>query len=277
VVAGGGFAGVEIVGAINDLARESLRDYPGIDAAEVRVILIHNGKVILPELGEELGHYAQDKLRERQVEIKLGAKVTAYTDRKVTCDNGETISARVLVWAAGVSASSVLKKLPLVLENGRVVVGPTLEVPGHQGIWAVGDCAAITDPTSNLAYPPTAQHALREGRVVAENIRARLNGQESKSFRYKAPGQLANIGRRAGVARIFGLKFSGIIGWVLWRTVYLTKLPRIEKKFRVSLQWTLDVIFERDLCQYVTMRDVASLNRLLNPASESEDVGIPLA
>ena len=118
----------------------------------------------------------------------------------------------------------------------------TMEVPGAPGVWAVGDCAAIIDPTSNLPYPPTAQHALREGRRAGENIYARLQGKQAKPFLYKMRGQLATIGRRTGVARIFGLKFSGAVGWVLWRTVYLMMLPRLEKRLRVVLQWTLDVV-----------------------------------
>jgi NADH:quinone reductase (non-electrogenic) len=268
VIVGGGFAGVETVGAINDLARQSLRHYGGIDPREVRVILIHGGPVILPELGEALGVYAQEKLRKRQVEIKLKTRVTAYADGAVHCDNGEAVAADMLVWAGGVSPSPILKDTPFDLKRGRVVVDSTLELPRFPGVWAVGDCAAIIDPTSKHPYPPTAQHAIREGRRAAKNICARLNGERATPFVYKAPGQLAAIGRRTGVARIFGLKFSGVVGWVLWRTVYLMKLPRLEKKIRVGLRWVLDVVFERDLAQYINARDVESVNRLLETARQ---------
>ena len=268
VVVGGGFAGVETVGAINDLARQSLQHYGGINPREVRVILIHGGPVILPELGEALGVYAEEKLRKRQVEIKLKTRVTAYADGAVHCDDGEAVAADMLVWAGGVSPSAILKDTPFDLQRGRVVVDSTLEVPRFAGVWAVGDCAAIIDPTSKNPYPPTAQHALREGRRAAKNICARLNGERATPFVYKAPGQLAAIGRRTGVARIFGLKFSGVVGWVLWRTVYLMKLPRLEKKIRVGLQWALDMVFERDLAQYITARDVESVNRLLETARQ---------
>jgi len=262
VVAGGGFAGVETVGAINDLARESLPHYGGVDPREVRVVLI-GGKAILPELGEALGLYAHERLRRRHVEIKLGVKVNAYAEGAVHCSDGELIPAEMLVWAAGVSPSPILNDIPCELQKGRVVVSSTLEVPRAPGVWAVGDCALIIDPTSRLPYPPTAQHALREGRRAGENIYARLQGKELKLFRYKMLGQLATIGRRTGVAKMFGLKFSGTLGWLLWRTVYLMKLPRFEKKLRVGLQWALDVVFARDLGQYLTPRDVGSLNRLL--------------
>lgn len=273
VVVGGGFSGVETVGAINDFARDILPQYRQIYSCEVRVVLIHGGAVILPELGEALGLYAQEELRKRKVEIKLKTKVLSYSDGAVQCSDGETVPAHVLVWAAGIAPSPILKGLPLELLKGRVVVDSTLEVPNFPGIWAIGDCAAVIDPASGQPYPPTAQHALREGRRAAKNIRARLEGQATVPFEYKAPGQLAAIGRRTGVARIFGLKFSGFVGWVLWRTIYLSKLPRLEKRLRVALQWTLDAVFKRDLVQYVTMQDIASLNRLLEGARQ--DLGLP--
>ena len=273
VVVGGGFAGVETIGAINDLARESLPHYGNLDPREVRVVLIHGGSVILPELGEKLGLYAQEKLRERQVEIKLKSKVTAYANGEIHCDDGEKIPATTIVWAAGVSPSPFLSATPFKLQKGRIVVDATMEVPEYPGIWAAGDCAAVPDPVSKLPYPPTAQHALREGRLIGKNICARLSGRKSAPFVYKAPGQLAAIGRRTGVARIFGLRFSGLIGWTLWRTVYLMKLPRFEKKLRVGIEWLLNVIFERDLGQYVTLRDVESLNRALEAARETQTPG----
>lgn len=272
VVVGGGFAGVETVGAMNDLARDILPHYGRIDPREVRVVLIHGGAVILPELGTALGRYAQEKLRNRHVEIKLNPRVTSCADGAVHCSDGEAVPAAILVWAAGVSPSPILKEMPFELQKGRVVVDSTLEVPRFPGIWAVGDCAAIIDPASKQPYPPTAQHALREGRRAARNICARLKGERIIPFMYKAPGQLAAIGRRTGVARIFGFKFSGVVGWVLWRTVYLMKLPRLEKKLRVGLQWALDVVFKRDLGQYITLQDVESLNRLLGAARQLDGI-----
>ncbi|MBV9929205.1 MAG: NAD(P)/FAD-dependent oxidoreductase [Acidobacteria bacterium] len=269
VVAGGGFAGVETVGAVNDLARQSLKHYGRVDPREVRVVLIHGGQVILPELGESLGLYAQERLRERLVEIKLNTKVIGYADETVHCDDGEAVPAATLVWAAGVSPSPILKDLPLELQRGRIVVDSTLEVPQFPGVWAVGDCAALFDPASKQPYPPTAQHATREGRQVAKNICARMKGERAAPFAYRMQGQLASIGRRTGVARIFGLNFSGVVGWVLWRSVYLMKLPRFEKKIRVGLRWALDVIFEHDIAQYITPRDIESVNRLLETARQS--------
>jgi NADH dehydrogenase len=268
-VAGGGFAGVETVGAINDLVRQSLKHYAAIDPREVRVILIDGGSVILPELGQALGLYAQEKLRQRQVEIKLNTMVIEYADETVRCADGESFPAAILVWAAGVSPSPILKDLPLELQRGRIVVDSALQVPKFTGVWAVGDCAALIDPTSKKPYPPSAQHALREGRQVAKNICACMSRKPTTPFVFKMQGQLAAIGRRTGVARVFGFKFSGVVGWVLWRSVYLMKLPRLEKKIRVALRWALDVIFEHDIAQYVTPHDVESINRLLQTARQS--------
>ena len=153
VVAGGGFAGVETVGAINDLARQSLQHYGGIDPARSPRLLIHGGPVILPELGEALGLYAQEKLRKRQVEIKLKTRVIAYADGAVHCDDGEAVHADMLLWAGGVSPSPIFKDTPFELERGRVVVDSTLELPSFRGVWAVGDCAAIIDQTSKHPSP----------------------------------------------------------------------------------------------------------------------------
>jgi len=133
------------------------------------------------------------------------------------------------------------------------MVTPALEVDGYPGVWALGDCACVPDP-SGKPYPPTAQHAIRQGKVLAENIVASLRGRRAKPFTFKTIGQLATIGRRAGVAQIFGLRFSGFAAWWLWRAIYLSKLPRTEKKLRVMLDWTLDLFFSKDLVQYTTTR-----------------------
>jgi len=270
VVAGGGFAGVETIGAINDLVRDSLSYYPRLDPAQVRIVLVHGGAVVLPEEGEKLGLYTQDKLRERQVEVKLNTNVKAYAEGKVLCDDGDAIPAGTLIWTAGVTPSPAIKDLNIDKQKGRIVVNDTLEVAGNAGVWAAGDCAAINDPATNAPYPTTAQHALREGNLLAKNITARIEGKPLNSFRYKSLGQLASIGRRTGVARIIGINFSGFIAWVLWSAVYLSKLPRIEKKVRVAFEWMLNLFFTRDLVQYITLRDVQSLSQKFEHMRDKE-------
>jgi NADH dehydrogenase len=252
VVAGGGFAGVETVAGINDFVRESLRFYPHLRPGQVRMVLVHPGPVILPELGEELGAYAQKALAARGVEIRTNVKVTGATDKGVSLDDGTFIPARTIIWTAGTSPNPLLKTLPCRTERGRLCVEPTLEVPGHPGVFALGDCALIPDRRTGTPHPPTAQHALREGTVAARNILGMIRGGRRAVFDFSALGQLAAIGRRTGVAKVLGFKFSGFLAWWLWRTIYLSKLPRFEKKLRVALDWTLDVFFSKDLVRYLS-------------------------
>ena len=183
----------------------------------------------------------------------------AYSDRGVELKNGEIIPALTLVWTAGVTPPDLLQSLPCKKEKGRVVVEETLEVPGFPGVWALGDCAWIPNPQTGSPHPPTAQHALREALQCAKNIVAAIQGGQKKRFAFTTLGQLASIGHRTGVAKIMGFHFSGLVAWWLWRTIYLAKLPRFEKKVRVALRWTLELLFSKDIAQYV---NVGGLDRL---------------
>jgi len=253
VVAGGGFAGVETLASINDFVREALPFYPHLSAASLRMVLVHSGETILPELDARLGRYARRKLEERGVEFRLGTRVLGVKDGAVELSDGTAIPTRTVVWTAGTSPHPLIESLACPKERGRIRVTPALEVEGFPGVWALGDCAHV--PTaSGTPYPPTAQHALRQGRLLAQNVVARMRGSVPRPFVFRTIGQLATIGRRAGVAQIFGLRFSGFLAWWLWRTIYLSKLPRAEKKLRVMLDWTLDLFFSKDLVQYTNAR-----------------------
>jgi NADH dehydrogenase len=249
VVAGGGFAGVETVAAANDFLREATRFYRHLD-----VVLVHPEPVILPELGDQMGQYAQKKLGERRVEILVNTKVKAISDESVELSDGTKIRTKTLVWTAGTSPNPLLETLPCLKERGRLVVNEYMEVPDWPGVWALGDCAVIPDKKTGKAYPPTAQHAMREGKRLAQNITAEILGRTKKPFVFSTIGLLAAIGRRTGVANILGLNFSGFIAWFLWRTIYLSKLPRFEKKVRVALDWTLDLFFSKDLVHFMILR-----------------------
>ena len=254
VVAGAGFAGVETIAALNDFVRDALRFYPRLSQDMVRVVLVHPGEVILPECGISLGRYAERKLRERQVEIKLNCRVTGLSEHMAELSDGTSAETNTLIWTAGTAPNPLLVTLPCRSERGRIVVDEFLEVPGFPGVWALGDCALVPDPETGKPQPPTAQHALREGRVAAHNIAAVLRGTPKKAFSFSTLGQLAAIGRRTGVANILGINFSGFIAWWLWRTIYLSKLPRLEKKIRVTLDWTLDLFFSKDLVQFQMLK-----------------------
>jgi NADH dehydrogenase len=148
----------------------------------------------------------------------------------------------------------LLESIPCLKERGRLRVTESLELQDRPRIWALGDCSAVPDRRTGGFYPPTAQHAFRQGRIVAHNIIAAVRGTKRKEFHFSTIGQLVAIGRRTGVANVLGINFSGFIAWWLWRTIYLSKLPRFEKKLRVALDWTLDLIFSKDLVQFLDIR-----------------------
>ena len=255
VVAGAGFAGVETAGAVNDLLREAMKFYPNLKEGMSRVVVVHPGEVILPELSESLGRYAEKQLGRRGVEIRLKTKVTGYDGKEVTLDDGTKIATRMLIWTAGITPPPLLSGLPCGIQRGRVVSNDCLQVTDWPGVWALGDCALVPDPLNpGKFYPPTAQHAIRQAAVLAKNIAAAMRGQAPQPFKFKIIGLLATIGRRHGVAEIFGWQFSGYIAWLLWRTIYLGKLPGLQKKVRVAIDWALDLIFSKDLVQLPTLR-----------------------
>jgi NADH dehydrogenase len=251
LVAGGGFAGVETVAAANDFLREAIGAYPRLSPEMVRLVLVHSGESILPELHPKLGGYAARVLGRRGVELRLGVRVTGVSDDGVSLSDGTLVPARTLVWTAGTAPSPMLADLPCARQGGRVVADECLRVPEWPGVWALGDCARVPDGRGGF-YPPTAQHALRQGKVLGRNIAAAVRGQEPRPFVFSALGQLAAIGRRTGVANIMGASFSGFLAWWMWRTIYLSKLPGLDRKVRVSLDWTLDLLLEKDLVQLQT-------------------------
>ena len=249
VVAGGGFAGVETVAALNDFVRDALPFYPNLSEGMLRVVLVHSGPVILPELGESLGRHTQKVLEGRGVEIQLNTRVKSMTENKVFLAYTAPIPCSTLVWTAGTVPSPLISPLPCAKDRGRIAVNQFLQVSDWPDVWAVGDCAFVPDiKNPGKSHPPTAQHAIREGKVVAQNIAAALLGRPLRSFSFRTIGLLASIGRRTGVARVLGFNFSGFFAWWMWRTVYLSKLPGLDKKVRVAFDWTLDLLFPKDVC-----------------------------
>jgi NADH dehydrogenase len=259
VIAGGGFSGAETTGAVNDFVRETAKFYPPLKDELIRVVVVHPGKFLLPELGEELGRYAESKLLARKVEVIKSARVANYDGSVVELSNGMSIPAATLIWTAGTKPSPIIETLPCKKERGRLLVDENLAVPGVPGLWAVGDCAAVPSGVSGEFYPPTAQHGMREAIAAAKNIERSVVRGALQPFHYKTMGMLATIGRHTGVAMIFGLKFSGFIAWWMWRSVYLTKLPRLAKKLRVMMDWTLDLFFGREIEQMITLRDIKAI------------------
>ena len=215
----------------------------------MRFALVHSGDRILPELSEGLSVYAQEELEKRGIQFLLGARVAGATAGAVQLNDGREVQTRTLVWTAGNRPNPQLMELDCELTTGgQVIVDGSLRVPGLEGVWAVGDCAQVADPsTEGQFYPPTAQHALREGKATAENIAAVLRGEEPRPFRFETIGSLVALGRRTAAAEIRGRQFSGLLAWMMWRSVYISKLPGLEKKTRVALDWTIELFFPRDI------------------------------
>ncbi len=252
VVAGGGFSGVEAVAELNDFVRTAAKAFRNVEPEQIRVVLLHAQGLILPELPKSLAEFAQRLLMKRGVELRLNTRLHGGTADAALLAGGERIATRTLVSTVPSAPNPLVAALPVKKEKGRIVVGPYLELPDRPGVWAVGDCAWITDAKTGEPCPPTAQHATREARCAARNIAAAIRGGEKRAFSFTALGKMGSLGHRSAVAEIFGIKLSGFLAWWLWRTIYLLKLPGLDRKLRVATDWTLDLILPPDITQLKT-------------------------
>ncbi|HZS46161.1 MAG TPA: FAD-dependent oxidoreductase [Blastocatellia bacterium] len=250
VVAGGGFSGVEVVAELNDFVRGVARNYRGIDPTEIKVMLIHSQDRILPEVTAKLAVFAQKILKKRGVEIRLNARLEAATGEEAVLAGGERISTRTLVSTVPSSPHPLIEMMNLPKGKGtRLVVERSLKVNGADGIWALGDCALVPEPDGSGFCPPTAQHAIRQGKTVAQNIVASIRGGQQHNFDFKGLGKLGALGHHSAVAEIMGINISGFLAWWMWRTIYLMKLPGWGRRLKVASSWTLDLFLPPDLVQ----------------------------
>ena len=256
VVAGGGFSGVEAVAELNDFVRAAAKSFRNIHPEEIRVVLLHGGDLILPELPESLAAFAQRLLMKRGVELRLRTRLAGATGDSALLAGGERIPTRTLVSTVPSGPNPLVAGLPCAKDRGRIVTAPHLELPDYPGVWALGDCALVIDGKTGAPSPPTAQHATREARCVAENIAASLSGAPPRAFAFTALGKMGALGHRSAVAEILGVKVSGFLAWWLWRTIYLMKLPGLDRKIRVAVDWTLDLLLPPDIVQLRTDRSV---------------------
>jgi NADH:quinone reductase (non-electrogenic) len=256
VVAGGGFSGAELAGGLNDFARGIIADYANLSTDDLRIVLVHSGERILPELSKSLADYAMERMRERGVTFKLNTRVVDAGPGSITLSSTEEIPTETFVWAAGARPNPILQELPIKHSSrGAVLVDRTLAIPDYGNVWALGDCASVPDTNPGKTCPPTAQVATREAVLLAHNIRASLLGRPLKPFCFKSLGTLCIVGYHTACAEIRGLKFSGLFAWLLWRGVYLSKLPGLERKVRVLTDWTLELFFPRDIVQTIDFDD----------------------
>jgi NADH dehydrogenase len=250
VFVGGGYAGVEALAELEDLARDASRNYKTIGRADMRWILLEAAPMILPEMAPDMGPYAVRILRERDIEVRLGTTLESAEGGRLRLSNGEEFDADTLVWTAGVRPHPFVAKLGLPTdERGRLVTDRYLRVVNVDGAWAAGDCAAVPDITTGGINPPTAQHALRQARRLALNISATLREQPLSEFRYKNMGGIASLGRYKGIARVFSVRFRGFPAWWLHRNYHVFMVPTLNRKIRIILDWTVGLLFRRDVAQ----------------------------
>jgi len=278
VFVGGGFTGVEAAGEMVDFFHSILRFYPRVSASEVEIYLIEGGKKLLPELQAGMGEYSARALERRGVRVWLEALVAGADDEGLKLKDGRALDTATIVWSAGVKPSPLVTGLPVATgRGGSIGTARDLSVPGYPGVWAIGDCALIAGPDGK-PYPATAQHAIREGPVLAANIAATLRGGATRSFAYEALGMMASLGGRRGVAGIRGRwLLTGFWAWALWRTYYLARLPGLDRQFRVAFDWSLGLIFPRDIAELrVYTRRAHDYTQQDSGLRCDEDTGRPL-
>jgi len=247
VVVGGGFSGVETAGELTDFLYASLRYYKRIRREDIRLVLLHSGDRLLPELSPSLGAFTFRKMRARDVDVRLNARAVRVTERGVHLDAGETIEGGTVICTVGTQPNRLLEDLPVEKNAGRLVVNADLSVAGVDGMWAAGDCASVINGWDGKICPPTAQFAEAQARQLAANIVARLNGKPTRPFRHRPAGQLSSVGHNKAVAEVFGLKLSGFVAWLMWRGLYLLRIPTLARKSRLFLEWNWAMFFPPDI------------------------------
>jgi NADH:ubiquinone reductase (H+-translocating) len=243
VVAGGGFSGTEVAAALNDFVRRAVGDYRSIPREDVRIVLVHSGSRVLErELTPRLAAYATKSLAEQGIELMLGERLVAASPQSAVLSNGTRISTRTLISTVPSSPNPVVQQLGLPTLRGRLECEATMAVKGRDGVWALGDCALIPMP-SGEPCPPTAQHAIRQAKVLAANIVASDSGAPSRSFAFTGLGKLGALGHHRAVAELpGGIHVAGLPAWLMWRGIYWAKLPGASRKARVAISWVSDLV-----------------------------------
>jgi NADH dehydrogenase len=250
VFVGAGYAGIEALGELEDLARSAARLYPSIAREDMRWVMVEATTRILPELSEDLASYARAVLEERGIRFLTETRLDSVELGVVRLSDGQRFGADTVVWTAGVKASPLARGSGLPVDDaGRLLVEPTLEVTGVEGAWGAGDAAAVPDLAEGGLSPPTAQHALRQAKRLADNLAARIRGEQLRPFVYRNLGGLASLGHYRGVANPLGIKLRGFPAWFLHRTYHLLYMPTIPRKVRIAMDWTVALLFTRDVAQ----------------------------
>ena len=267
VVAGGGFAGIETAGELMDLILDARKHYHSIHKEDLKVVVIEALPMILPGFNEKLAEFAKQKLIERGIDIKLQTAITSFDGNEVTTKSidqnpkdpldeskVDSIRTKTLIWTAGVTPVNTIKRSMLKTDRGKVIINDYLEVQDFPGVFAIGDCALFLNPETKRPFPPTAQIAEAQAKTAAKNLIALIKNSKKEKFEYHSKGQMAIIGKRSGIATFLGMNISGFWAWLIWRNVYLSKIPTLDKQIRVFLDWVIDLFFDRDISRLKMMK-----------------------
>jgi NADH:ubiquinone reductase (H+-translocating) len=252
IVVGGGYAGVETIAELAELATEAMQFHPTLQGAHQRWVLVDAGDRILADIPSRLGEYAAHALIKRGIDVRCNTRLEKVSETEVALSDGSRIPIGTLVWTAGVKAHPIMAGWGLPLDDrGRVEVDPTLQVRGLSHVWGAGDCAAVPNAaTPDIHDPPTSQHALRQAKRLASNLHAVRDGREPEEYRFKALGQVATLGRHRGIADLRGIKLTGWLGWLAARAVHWIQIPGASRRMRVLADWILGAMFRRDIVAF---------------------------
>ncbi|MGH3858336.1 NAD(P)/FAD-dependent oxidoreductase [Actinokineospora sp.] len=258
VVVGGGYAGVEAFGELEDMARFAMRVYPELAPSDMRWVLVEAAGRIMPEVSPSLAEYTVRRLEKRGMRVLLNTTVTSMVDGHVVLSDGEEFDSDTVVWTAGVRANPLAQASGLPVDpRGRLVASTTLRVPGHEDLWTAGDSAAVPDLSAEGAWcAPSAQHAVRQAKLLADNIIRSLRGREPKPYKHSHAGSVASLGLHKGVAEIYGIRLRGVVAWLMHRAYHVTRVPTLNRKVRVMADW---------LMAFLLRRDVVSLGQIHDP------------
>jgi NADH dehydrogenase len=247
VVIGGGFSGVEVAGAVADFIRSAHRHYRRVKADELQVTLLHDMDRLLPEMPARLGEVAARSLRQRRVDVRLGARAAAVDSQGVDLVDGSRLAAETVVCTIGARSNPLVDQLAVATRRGRLVTEPDGQVAGRPGLWAMGDCAATVNAADGEPSPPTAQFAVAQATQLARNLVAQIEGRETRAFSYRSKGMMATTGHHKGVAQLLGVPLTGLPAWLVWRAYYLMRMPTLGRKVRIWVEWTWSLFFPVDI------------------------------
>ena len=247
VVIGGGFSGIEVAGEMEDFLCSAQRYYKNIKREDCNIVVLHGTDTLLPELSAKLGRKTEQIFRKRGIDVRLNTRALRIENEKVILSDESEVPGSTIVCTIGTVPHEVTQNESLPLERGKIVANGDMSVEGWDGVWALGDCALVPNAHDGKLCPPTAQFADRQARFLAKNIIAKVKGAETRAFSYKPAGMLASIGHNNAVAEVYGLRLSGLLAFMMWRGIYLLKVPTFARKVRLFLEWNWAMFFPPDI------------------------------